>query len=67
MEIWLLRTAADYAVSRLSEPSTWAGIAAALAGSMHMQFNSDFTKALIAFGMAGAAMAAIILKEGIKK
>ncbi len=67
MSSLLMRMALDYFLKRLSEASTWAAIAAGLAGSLHVQFSGDFTKALISFGLAGSVLLGIMLKEGVKK
>jgi hypothetical protein len=62
-----LGMAGDWALGRLREPSTWASIAVGLSGWAHVQFNGDFTKAFINFGIAGAVLLGIALKEGVKK
>lgn len=67
MENWLITLGFKYLARRLREPSTWAAIAAALAGSLHVQFNGDFSKAFISAGLALAAVLGIILNEGVTK
>jgi len=56
-----------YALDRLKEPSTWAAIAAAIAGSIHIYFNQDFTNSFVAFGLAFSTLLGIALKEGVNK
>jgi hypothetical protein len=63
----LLKAAGSYFVDRLQEPSTWAAIAAAIAGATQVSFNGDFKGAFIAFGLAGATLLGVFLKEGYKE
>jgi len=67
MDSWLFRQGLNYAVGRLQEPSTWAAIAAGMATSWNMQFNNDFTHALVSAGMALAVLLGVVLKEGVRK
>ena len=64
METWLLGRAISYGLQRLREPSSWSALAAMLAASLHMQFNSDFTNGFITLGVAFAALLGVFLREG---
>ena len=66
MNSWLISTAVNWSLSRLSEASTWASIAAALAASLHTNFNADATQSFITLGVALAAFLGIVVKEGVK-
>jgi hypothetical protein len=67
MENMLVRMAGKYVLDRLGEASTWAAITAGLAGSLHVDFNGDFKSAFMAFGLAGAALLGVMIKEGWSK
>jgi hypothetical protein len=67
MENWFLSQALNWGVNRLKEPSTWASAAAALAASLHIQFNADATHSFITLGVALASFLGIVLSEGVKK
>ena len=66
MNSWLMTTAISWARGRLSEASTWASVAAALAASLHTNFNTDATQSFITLGVALAAFLGVVVKEGVK-
>lgn len=51
----------DYALARAAEPSTWAGVAAALVAHAHLAGGDAGTVSSVLAGIAG--LIAIILKE----
>lgn len=53
----------DYILNRLQEPSTYAGIAAFLAGIGLLGLNEQAWNQIIGAGVAIAASAAMVLKE----
>lgn len=67
MENLLLKMGVKYALARLSEASTWAAIAAGMAGYLHLSFNADFKSAFVGLGLAVATLLGVIIKEGVKK
>jgi hypothetical protein len=62
----LLKSAGSYALDRLQEASTYAGIAGLLGANFGIHFNPDFQGAVTKLGMCAAATAAILIKEGWK-
>jgi outer membrane protein W len=67
MNNWLISQAISWGLGRLVEPSTWAGLAASLAASLHFIPNDDFTRAFVGAGVAISALLSVSLKEGFKK
>jgi len=64
---FLINIGVKYALDRLSEPSTWASIAAGIAGELAIKFNPDFTNAFVHLGLAATVLAGVLIKEGAKK
>ncbi len=60
----LLKLAASYVLGRLGEASTWASLVAWGGAELHIQTNADFNTALVHFGLAAAALAGVLVKEG---
>lgn len=52
----------QYLVSRLKEPSTWAGLAA-LASAFGLTVSDDLTQAISALGVAIGGLLAVFLAE----
>lgn len=52
---------------RFTEPSSWAGIAAFLAGIMNVPTDSPLVKAGVFMGCAGATLLAFFLREKGKR
>ena len=61
------KLALNWAVGRLSEASTWAGLTLATEQAIHINFNTDFKTALVHLGVALGGLVAVILKEGVRK
>ena len=62
-----VKLAVNWVVSRLKEPSTWAGLTVSLGNAVHINFNADFRTAVVHLGLAIGGLAAVVLKEGISK
>lgn len=58
-----LRAAGQWLVDRAAEPSTWAGIAAAVASMSFIPHASDVAAQIPAIGAGVAGVVAIVLKE----
>lgn len=54
----------SYILSRLREPSTYAG-AAAIAAAFGLSVSAEWVQAVSALGAAVAGVAAVVLKEGV--
>ena len=64
---YFTKLALDWAVGRLSEASTWAGITLTAENTLHINFNGDFKVALTHVGLALGGLVAVVIKEGIRK
>ncbi len=60
----LLKTAGNYAMARLQEASTYAGLWLVLNSDLHVAFNSDFKTAATQWFMATAGVAGVLVREG---
>jgi hypothetical protein len=60
----LLKTAGLYLLGRFGEASTWASLVAWAGAELHVQTNSDFNTAIVHLGLAAAALAVVLIKEG---
>jgi hypothetical protein len=56
----------SYIVARLSEPSTWVGLFAALSGIVGHSFAPELVSNVTAAGVAGAGLAAMALNTSGK-
>jgi hypothetical protein len=64
---FFVKTALDWAVARLSEASTWAGLTVSVEQATHINFNADFKTAVVHLGLSLSGLAAVIIKEGFRK
>jgi hypothetical protein len=53
----------NYILARAQEASTWAGVAVIVSHDFHLTFSSNFSTALISFLVAGAGLAAVLIKD----
>jgi hypothetical protein len=60
----LLKIAGAYALARLGEASTWSTLVAWSSAELHIQTSGDFNTAFVHFGLAAAALAGVLIKEG---
>jgi hypothetical protein len=57
----------DYVMARAAERSTYLGIAAAIAASLHTAFSNEANQAFANAGLALFGLVSILMKEGVKK
>jgi hypothetical protein len=62
MNTVLLQLGLRYLIARLGEASTWASIAALIAGWAHIPVTKSYSHAFLAFGLSFAALLGILLK-----
>ncbi len=60
----LLKTAGLYVLARLGEASTWGALVAWTGAEIGIKANPDFNNAVVHLGLAAAALAGVLIKEG---
>jgi hypothetical protein len=60
----LLKDAGLYLIARLGEASTWATLVAYFAGQTGLHLNPDLNGPITQLGLAAAALAGVLIKEG---
>jgi anaerobic glycerol-3-phosphate dehydrogenase len=54
----------SWVMSRMKEPSTWAGIAVSLGTAMHVTWTADAVTNFTNLGIALAGLVAVVAKDG---
>ena len=64
---WVISNGIPWAIDRLNERTTWAGLAVWFSTAVHLVFTANEGNAFVNFGLACGGLIAVIYREGVKK